>query len=49
MAEFTVTGMEETNNFMVITGSGSELHDLRHMEEVARQGNYDVQIGKPNL
>ena len=46
MAEFTVTGMEEANNFMVITGSGSELHDLRHMEEVARQGNYNVQIGK---
>ena len=48
MAEFTVTGMEEANNFMVITGSGSELHDLRHMEEVARQGNYNVQIGKSN-
>jgi len=44
MAEFTVTGMEEANTYMVITGSGSELHDLRHMEEVARQGKYSVQI-----
>ncbi len=32
-AEFTVTGLEN-GDFMVITGSGSELHDLRHMEEV---------------
>ena len=44
MAEFTVTGLEESNTFMVVTGSGVELHDLRHMEEVAREGNYDVQI-----
>ena len=44
MAEFTVTGLEESNTFMIVTGSGVELHDLRHMEEVAREGNYDVQI-----
>ena len=45
MAEFTITGLpEESNAFMVITGSGSELHDLRHMEEIARDGKYHVQI-----
>ena len=41
-AEFTVTGLDD--GFMIVTGSGSELHDLRHMEEVARNGKYDVKI-----
>ncbi len=42
-AEFTVTGLKDSA-FMIITGSGSELHDLRHMEEVARVGKYKVNI-----
>ena len=41
-AEFTVTGLDD--GFMVVTGSGSELHDLRHMEEVARNEIFDVKI-----
>ena len=38
--DFVASGLEELNNFMVVTGSGGELHDLRHMEEIARQGLY---------
>ena len=33
MAEFTITGLED-GSFMIITGSGVELHDLRHLEQV---------------
>ena len=29
MAEFTITGLDD-GSFMVVTGSGSELHDLRY-------------------
>lgn len=39
MAEFTVTGLDK-DEFMVVTGSGTELHDLRHMEQVAREFGY---------
>lgn len=41
-AEFTVTGLDD-GGFMVVTGSGSELHDLRHMEQVRKLTlkNYD--------
>ena len=43
-AEFTVTGLGN-DGFMIVTGSGSELHDLRHMEQVARSGKFnDVSI-----
>ncbi|XP_033120611.1 dimethylglycine dehydrogenase, mitochondrial-like [Anneissia japonica] len=42
-AELTIT-REEDNKYFVITGSGSELHDLRWMEEQALAGNYDVQF-----
>jgi glycine cleavage system aminomethyltransferase T len=31
-AEFTLTGMDN-GRFLVITGSGVEHHDLRHMEQ----------------
>ena len=43
MAEFTITGLED-GSFMVVTGSGSELHDLRHMEQVARDGKFKVNM-----
>ena len=43
MAEFTITGKED-GSFLAITGSGSELHDLRHMEQVARDKKFDVKI-----
>ena len=33
MAEFTITGLDD-GSFMVVTGSGSELHDLRHLEKI---------------
>jgi dimethylglycine dehydrogenase len=33
MAEFTITGLED-GSFMIVTGSGSELHDLRHLQKV---------------
>ena len=42
-AELTVTGMAG-GRFMVVTGSGVEGHDLRHMTEVAREGEFDVAI-----
>jgi dimethylglycine dehydrogenase len=32
-AEFTITALDH-NRFMVVTGSGAELHDLRHLEQV---------------
>lgn len=34
-AELTLTGLPESQ-FMVVTGSGSELHDLRHLKQVKR-------------
>ena len=43
MAEFTVTGLDD-GSFMIVTGSGVELHDLRHMEEVARDQQFDVKF-----
>ena len=43
MAEFTVTGLDD-GSFMIVTGSGVELHDLRHMEEVARDQKFDVKL-----
>jgi dimethylglycine dehydrogenase len=42
-AELTVTRLSE-DHFFCVTGSGSELHDLRWMEEVAWKGNYQVSI-----
>ena len=42
-AELTLTGMSG-GRFMVVTGSGVEGHDLRHMHEVAREGDFDVSI-----
>ena len=42
-AELTITGMA-AGRFMVVTGSGVEGHDLRHMTEVAREGEFDVAI-----
>ncbi|XP_071520063.1 dimethylglycine dehydrogenase, mitochondrial-like [Panulirus ornatus] len=40
-AELTVTRTHE-DSFLIITGSGSELHDLRWLKEYARLGNWDV-------
>ncbi|XP_043919643.1 dimethylglycine dehydrogenase, mitochondrial [Protopterus annectens] len=42
-AEVTVTHMSP-GEFLLITGSGSELHDLRWIEEEAVKGGYDVEI-----
>ena len=43
MAEFTITGNED-GSFLVITGSGSELHDLRHLERLKLDGQWSVNI-----
>ncbi|KAK7072806.1 hypothetical protein SK128_028194 [Halocaridina rubra] len=40
-AELTVTRTHE-DSFLVITGSGSELHDLRWLKDYARQGDWKV-------
>ncbi|XP_033634961.1 dimethylglycine dehydrogenase, mitochondrial-like [Asterias rubens] len=42
-AEVTISHLEE-DKFLVITGSGVELHDLRWMEDFAWKGNYDVKL-----
>ncbi|XP_073933326.1 dimethylglycine dehydrogenase, mitochondrial isoform X2 [Castor canadensis] len=42
-AELTVSH-QSPGEFLLITGSGSELHDLRWIEEAAVKGGYDVQI-----
>ncbi|KAK3887374.1 hypothetical protein Pcinc_008492 [Petrolisthes cinctipes] len=42
-AELTVTRTEE-NSFLVITGSGVELHDLRWLQDYARKGEWKVSI-----
>ncbi|EHB00103.1 Dimethylglycine dehydrogenase, mitochondrial, partial [Heterocephalus glaber] len=42
-AELTVSH-QSPGEFLLITGSGSELHDLRWIEEVANKGGYDVEI-----
>ncbi|XP_018427423.1 PREDICTED: dimethylglycine dehydrogenase, mitochondrial [Nanorana parkeri] len=42
-AELTVSHLSP-GEFLLITGSGSELHDLRWIEEVAAQGQYSVEI-----
>lgn len=43
-AELTVTRTHE-DSFLVITGSGSELHDLRWLEDYARRGDWKVNFG----
>nr|XP_053643957.1 dimethylglycine dehydrogenase, mitochondrial-like [Cherax quadricarinatus] len=40
-AELTVTRTHE-DTFLVITGSGVELHDLRWLQDYARRGNWNV-------
>ncbi|CAH1789183.1 unnamed protein product [Owenia fusiformis] len=42
-SELTVTRLGE-NDFMCITGSGSELHDLRWMEKKLHEGDFDVTL-----
>nr|XP_031530534.1 dimethylglycine dehydrogenase, mitochondrial isoform X6 [Vicugna pacos]XP_031530540.1 dimethylglycine dehydrogenase, mitochondrial isoform X6 [Vicugna pacos] len=42
-AELTVSH-QSPGEFLLITGSGSELHDLRWIEEEAVRGRYDVEI-----
>ncbi|MBZ3875432.1 Dimethylglycine dehydrogenase, mitochondrial [Sciurus carolinensis] len=42
-AELTVSH-QSPGEFLLITGSGSELHDLRWIEEAAVKGGYDVEI-----
>ncbi|XP_078608575.1 dimethylglycine dehydrogenase, mitochondrial-like [Branchiostoma floridae x Branchiostoma japonicum] len=42
-AEMTVTRLEE-DHFFLVTGSGSELHDLRWIEDHVWKGGYDVTI-----
>ncbi|XP_036770038.2 dimethylglycine dehydrogenase, mitochondrial isoform X1 [Manis pentadactyla] len=42
-AELTVSH-QSPGEFLLITGSGSELHDLRWIEEEAVKGGYDVEI-----
>nr|XP_042906993.1 dimethylglycine dehydrogenase, mitochondrial isoform X2 [Parasteatoda tepidariorum] len=42
-AELTVTRLDE-NLFLLITGSGSEIHDLRYLEEKARTWKSDVRF-----
>lgn len=42
-AELTVSH-QSPGEFLLITGSGSELHDLRWIEEAAIRGGYDVEI-----
>uniref|UniRef100_A0A8C2VWM2 Dimethylglycine dehydrogenase, mitochondrial n=1 Tax=Chinchilla lanigera TaxID=34839 RepID=A0A8C2VWM2_CHILA len=42
-AELTVSH-QSPGEFLLITGSGSELHDLRWIEEVATRGRYDAEI-----
>lgn len=42
-AELTVSHLSP-GEFLLITGSGSELHDLRWIEEVATQGQYSVEV-----
>ena len=44
-AELTVTCLAESPaRFLVVTGAGSELHDLRQLEAVAREEEHDVAI-----
>ncbi len=33
-AELTLTCLPDNKGFMIVTGSGSELHDLRHLQQV---------------
>jgi len=52
MAEWTITGdpSSDQESFIVVTGSGVELHDLRHLEEVKREGGWtDDQVKIDNL
>uniref|UniRef100_A0A4W3JQV9 Dimethylglycine dehydrogenase, mitochondrial n=1 Tax=Callorhinchus milii TaxID=7868 RepID=A0A4W3JQV9_CALMI len=42
-AEMTISHLSE-GEFLLVTGSGSELHDLRYIEEKAISGGYEVDI-----
>jgi dimethylglycine dehydrogenase len=35
-AELTLTGLPDNKGFMIVTGSGSERHDLRHLVQVLK-------------
>ena len=42
-AELTVTCLEE-DRFLILTGGGSELHDLRRLEDIARSEDLSVKL-----
>lgn len=42
-AELTITGLPD-GKFLIVTGGGSELHDLRRLNEIARVENFNVEL-----
>jgi dimethylglycine dehydrogenase len=42
-AELTITGMEG-GKYMIVTGGGSEFHDLRRLNQIAREENFNVDL-----
>merc|ERR1719153_2184228 len=42
-AELTITGMEE-GEYLIVTGGGSEFHDLRRLSQIAREEHFDVEL-----
>ena len=42
-AELTITGMED-GKYLIVTGGGSEFHDLRRLNQIAREEKFDVAL-----
>ena len=42
-AELTVTCLHD-GTFLILTGGGSELHDLRRLQSIVRQEKMDVEL-----
>jgi len=42
-AELTITGMDD-GKYLIVTGGGSEFHDLRRLHQIAREEKFDVEL-----
>jgi dimethylglycine dehydrogenase len=42
-AEHTITGMDD-GKYLIVTGGGSEFHDLRRLHQIAREDKLDVEL-----
>ena len=39
-----MTCLDDEDSFLILTGGGSELHDLRRLQDIARQRHLEVDL-----